>query len=200
MKLFLSRQFLWSALAVCFVAPDVVWAEGPAAAPDPLIELASRGTPETTVFIKKSDLAKIKLATPVVISAELTITHAGTGVYEIDQATQSLRFTPTREIPLKPGSSFGWVMKASTTLDQVTVSEKFTLPKKNGTWTVDPNTTVISEDGLSATMTDTHRLWDTLWRAWTFEDGDPTGPHSFELSIDEKTAATLKFEITAPQR
>lgn len=200
MRLFSSHKVFWGLLALHLVTLGMACANEPPATLDPLVELASRGTPETTVFIKKSDLAKIKLATPVVISPDLTVTHAGTGVYEVDKTTQGLRFIPTREVPLKPGNSFGWMLKVSTTLDQVRVSEKFTLPKKNGTWTVDPETTVISEDGLSATTTQYHTVWDTLWRVWTFEEGDPTGPHSFELSIQDKTAATLKFEITAPQR
>lgn len=178
------------------------WTAAPAEEPtaDPLIELTSHGTTGMTVFIKKSDLAKMKLEQPVEVAPNLTVTHASAGLFEIDTASQKIRFIPTQKVPFKIGGAFGWLMKVSTTYHTLEVSETFTLPKKNGTWTVDPNTTTISEDGLSATTTDAHPLWDTLWRMWTFEDGDPQGPHSFEISLNKQKTVTLKFEVTAPSR
>ncbi len=189
--------FVVPALALLFPA----FADDPAPAPpDPLVEVISGGTPETSVYVKKSDLAKIKLETPVVVSPQLTVTHAGVGKLEIDRKTRSMLFIPTTEVPLRTGASFGWLVKASTTLDQVTVAETFTLPKQNGTWSVDASRTTISDDGLSATTTYPQSIWDMVWNLWTFEDGDPDGPHAFELKIEDKPVATLKFDIVKPKR
>lgn len=158
-------------------------------------ELFSRGPAESSVLITHSDLEKIRLAEPVAISDDLVITHAGVGFFEKDGKTGPLMFRSSSEIPLKTGQNFGWVMKVDSTLRQAEVVEKFTLPRRNGKWTVDPETTQISADGLTATTTDRFNFWDFIWRIWTLEDGDPDGPHSFALSLGGKQAADLKFNI-----
>lgn len=172
---------------------------GPVTAADPSIEprfeLFSRGPGGTAVMITKSNLEAIKLEKPVVISETLTITHAGVGYFEKDGRSGPLLFRPSEEVPFKVGQGFGWVLKVDTTENQVEVVEKFTLPKKNGTWTVDPETTKISDDGLTATTTEIHTFWDFLWRVWTLEDGDPEGAHGFALSMAGKPVAELKFTI-----
>ena len=168
-------------------------AAGPA--PEPRFELFSRGPADTAVLISKSNLEAIKLATPVVVSDTLTITHAGVGYFEKDGKSGPMLFRPASEVPFKTGLGFGWVMKVDSSQSQVPVEERFTLPKKNGTWTVDPDTTKISDDGLSATTTEVHTYWDFLWRVWTMEEGDPDGPHAFALSVAGKPVAELKFTI-----
>ncbi len=162
---------------------------------EPRFELFSRGPAGTAVMITKSHLDSIKLEEPVVISETLTVTHAGAGYFEKDGRAGPLMFRPASEVPFKVGQGFGWVLKADTTENQGEVVEKFMLPKKNGTWTVDPDTTSISDDGLTATTTEVHRFWDFLWRIWTLEEGDPEGSHSFSLTLSGKHVAELKFRI-----
>jgi hypothetical protein len=86
-----------------------------------------------------------------------------------------------------------------STLDDVVVVEEFVLPKKNRTWSVDTDQTKLSEDGLTATTTDTHGFWNFLWRVWTLEDGDPDGTHKFKITIGGKPAAEFSFEIKKPK-
>lgn len=182
---------------VAAVALAVV-GSAPAAAPppEPRFELFSSGAAETAVMISKPALDAIKLEKPVVISDTLTITHAGVGFFEKDGKSGPMMFRPSNEVPFKKGQGFGWVLKVDATDSQVPVEEKFTLPKQNGTWTVDPETTKISDDGLTATTTETHNCWDFLWRVWTLEEGDPDGAHAFALSVAGKPVAELKFTIT----
>ena len=188
---------LLTALSLAFLgaafAGRVAAAEPP---PEPRFELFSRGPAGTAVLIAKSALDAIKLEKPVVISDTLTITHAGVGFFEKDGKSGPMLFRPSSEVPFKKGLGFGWVMKVDSTESQVSVEEKFTLPKKNDTWTVDPETTQISDDGLSATTTEVHTYWDFLWRVWTLEEGDPDGPHAFALGVAGKPVAELKFTIT----
>lgn len=164
--------------------------------PEPRFELFSRGPDGTAVLISKSNLEALKLEQPVVVSDTLTITHAGVGYFEKDGKSGPMLFRPSNEVPFKKGLGFGWVLKVDSSDSQVAVEEKFTLPKQNGTWTVDPETTKISDDGLTATTTETHNFWDFLWRVWTLEEGDPDGPHAFALSVAGKPVAELKFTIT----
>lgn len=168
---------------------------GAGPAPEPRFELFSRGPAGTAVLISKTHLEAIKLATPVVVSDTLTITHAGVGYFEKEGKSGPILFRPSSEVPFKAGQGFGWVLKVDSSQTQVPVEERFTLPKPNGTWTVDPDTTKISDDGLSATTTEVHAFWDFLWRVWTMEEGDPAGPHSFDLSVAGKPVAELKFTI-----
>jgi hypothetical protein len=163
--------------------------------PEPRFELFSRGPGGTAVLISKSSLEAIKLAKPLVVSDTLTITHAGVGYFEKEGKSGPTLFRPSSEVPFKTGQGFGWVLKVDSSQSQVPVEERFTLPKQNGTWTVDPDTTKISDDGLSATTTEVHTYWDFLWRVWTMEEGDPDGPHSFALSVAGKPVAELKFTI-----
>lgn len=167
-------------------------AEPPA---EPRFELFSRGPDGSAVVITKTNLDAIRLEKPVVISDALTVTHAGVGYFEKDGKSGPLMFRPSGEVPFKKGLGFGWVLKVDSSESQVQVEEQFTLPKKNGTWTVDPDTTRISDDGLTATTTEVHTFWDFLWRVWTLEEGDPDGPHSFAIKVGGKPVADLKFKI-----
>lgn len=181
--------------AACFAAHAA--GHAPAAEPpaEPRFELFSAGPEGTAVVISKTHLEAIKLKEPIVISDAVTITHAGVGYFEKDGKSGPTVFRPSSEVPFKTGQGFGWVMKVDATESQIAVEEKFTLPRKNGTWTVDTDTTKISDDGLTATTTETHTFWDFLWRVWTLEDGDPVGPHSFSLTVAGKPVAELKFTI-----
>jgi hypothetical protein len=181
-----------AALAVCLLLTATA-ADPPRR--DPRLELFSRGPANTAVFVTESSLAKIKLPAPIKISDGLTITHLGTGVFENEPKTGSILFRPADEVPLKPGLGFGWVMKVDSTESAVQVVEKFTLPKANGSWSVDPDSTQISDDGLTATTTEEHQFWDFIWRVWTLENGDPDGPHSFGLKVAGKEVPELKFKI-----
>ena len=134
------------ALAGAAAAGRVAAAEPP---PEPRFELFSRGPAGTAVLISKSNLDAIKLENPVVISERLTITHAGVGFFEKDGKSGPMLFRPSSDVPFKKGLGFGWVMKVDSTESQVEVEEKFTLPEPNGTWTVDPENTKISDDGLT---------------------------------------------------
>ena len=189
-----NRPLILFALCVALGSAPVGLAEDKAA-PDPRLELFSLGPANTAVLITESNLAKIKLPAPLKISDALTITHVGAGVFEKEAKTGSMLFRPGDEVPLKTGLGFGWVMKVDSTENSVQVVEKFTLPKPNGKWSVDPDTTSVSDDGLTATTTEDHGFWDFIWRVWTLEEGDPDGPHSFTLKIAGKVVAELKFKI-----
>lgn len=182
-------------LAACLLGAGGALAQAGEKPAERRYELFSRGPVESSVLITQSDLEKIKLAEPVVISDDLVITHAGVGFFEREGKTGPLLFRSSAEIPLKTGQGFGWVVKVDSSQRQTEVVEKFTLPRQNGKWTVDPETTQISNDGLTATTTDRFNFWDFLWRVWTLEDGDPDGPHSFGLSVGGKSLADLKFNI-----
>ncbi len=185
-------SLLAAAACAMLAVPHAVRAADPA---PPRVEIFSRGTPETTVSITTAELEKIKLEKPLVLADNLVVTHVGTGVFEADGKTGSTLFRATKEIPLKTGLSFGWLIRTQTTLRTVTVVESFKLPRQNGTWTVDPDTTKISDDGLTATTTDKHEVWDFLWRNWKLEERDPDGAHEFGIKIEDKDVAKLPFEI-----
>ena len=188
------RRFLIATLLAGLTVPsDRLFTAEPAA--EPKFEIFSRGPDGTAVMITKSNLEAIRLEKPVVVSEAMTVTHAGVGFFEKDGKSGPMIFRPASEVPFKKGLGFGWVLKVDSNESQVQVEEQFKLPKKNGTWTVDPDTTRISDDGLTATTTEVHTFWDFLWRVWTLEDGDPDGPHSFALKVGGKEVAELKFKI-----
>jgi hypothetical protein len=191
--MFRSPFVLAAGCLAALVAGRASAAEPPA---EPRFELFSAGPAATAVVISKSDLEAIKLKEPIVISDAVTITHAGVGYFDKEGKSGATVFRPSAEVPFKTGQGFGWVMKVDAKESQIEVEEKFSLPQKNGTWTVDPDTTKVSDDGLTATTTETHTFWDFLWRVWTLEDGDPVGPHSFSLTVAGKPVAELKFTIT----
>jgi hypothetical protein len=167
---------------------------------DPKIEIASRGAPESAVFIRRSALDKIKLPQPRKINDKLTVTHATTGIIEKDPGGAGFLFVPSTDVPLKNGVQFGWLMLVDATVSEIEVVEEFSLPKKNQTWNVDPDQTKISDDGLTATTRDTHFFWDFLWRVWTIEDGDPDGRHAFKIALGGQPAADLSFDVRKPAR
>jgi len=190
----LMRRFFFvlSLLGAIASGMQAIAAEPPA---EPRFELFSRGPDGSAVLISKTHLDAIRLEKPVVISDNLTVTHAGVGYFEKDGKSGPLMFRPASEVPHKKGLGFGWVLKVDSSESQIQVEEQFVLPKKNGTWTVDPDTTRISDDGLTATTTEVHTFWDFLWRVWTLEEGDPDGPHSFAIKVAGKPVADLKFKI-----
>jgi len=169
------------------------WAAEPA--PEPRLEIFSHGDAANAVMITRKDLDSIKLDQPIVVSEALTITHVGVGYFEKAGRSGPMLFRPSREVPFKVGQGFGWVMKVDATVSQTEVVEKFSLPKQNGTWTVDPDSTNISDDGLTATTTEVHVFWNFLWRVWSLEEGDPEGGHRFDLSVGGQPVAALDFSI-----
>jgi hypothetical protein len=192
------RLQFWIPLVVAFAVmavPRIPTAAAEPAAGETRHELFSAGPASTAVYVTASNLAKIKLAAPIKLSDSLTVTHIGVGVFEKEPNSGSMFFRPTTEVPLKTGLGFGWVMKVDSNDTSTQVVETFKLPRRNGTWSVDPNTTVVSDDGLTATTTEEHTFWDFLWRVWTLEDGDPDGAHSFGLKVAGKSVAELKFQI-----
>lgn len=195
-----SRAKLPATMNGWLLTSALVLLSATAAAADPpadRVEILSGGSPESSLYISRQALESLRLSAPVKVSDQLTLTHGGVGYLE-QQRDGSYHFIPSKEIPLRTGLQFGWLLRVNTTLSSVVLKEEFSLPRKNQTWTVDPEHTRISADGLTAITEDSMFVWDFLWRAWTLEDGDPAGPHRFKLSLQGSEAIDLQFQIQKP--
>jgi hypothetical protein len=108
-------------------------------------------------------------------------------------------FTDTY-VPLLPGNAcYTWYIRLAETNTEVTVEETLTLPIAID-WgpNQDPQTEIRNDGRVAVTtlqITSDTEGW--VSRGWCVAQGDPTGSHLIEVSIDGQPAATFPFEVLA---
>lgn len=105
-----------------------------------------------------------------------------------------------RFVPLLPDNAcYTWYVRADAPDTTLQVVERFTLPAPIDWGTQSPETVI--EDGGRIAVTTSEMPTDGLgWfsHGWCAAEGDPTGPHLIEVSVDGKALASFPFEVIAP--
>jgi hypothetical protein len=109
---------------------------------------------------------------------------------------QSYTFNDTY-VPLLPGNAcYNWYVRVDATSAPLTVGERMTLPIAID-WGTQLPETVIEEDGKVAVTTSSMTTDGDGWftHGWCAAEGDPTGPHLIEVSVDGQMLASFPFEV-----
>jgi hypothetical protein len=104
-----------------------------------------------------------------------------------------------RYVPLLPGNAcYTWYMRVDAAATPLTVVERMTLPIGID-WGTPPTETVIEDEGRVAVTTIPTTTDDEGWfsHGWCVAEGDPTGPHSIDVSVDGQPLASFPFEVLA---
>ncbi len=106
----------------------------------------------------------------VPLSAELgTVDDAGT-------------FQPATEIPLYPGSAFGWRLEIGCK-HTVEVEEELVLPAR-GDWGTDPDLAISKNGRVARTVSEAICLDGWIDKTWTVSANDPAGPWKVTVTVD----------------
>ena len=105
-------------------------------------------------------------------------------------------------VPLLPGNAcHTWYVRLAQTNSDVVVGETLTLPIAID-WGPNQNPEPeIREDRKAATTTVNITSDSDGWisRGWCVAEGDPTGAHLIEVSVNGEPAASFPFEVLAPE-
>jgi hypothetical protein len=108
-------------------------------------------------------------------------------------------------VPLLPANvCYTWYLRVDAAATPLTFVERMTLPQaiQWGTPGSDPgDETVIEQGGRVAVTTLPVTTDDLGWfsHGWCAAEGDPTGEHLFEISVDGAELMTFPFTVVAPE-
>lgn len=89
---------------------------------------------------------------------------------------------PTAEIPLYPGSAFGWRIEIGCE-HTTKVDEELQLPAR-GDWGADPDLRVSKNGRVARTQSETICLDGWVDKTWTVSANDPPGPWKVTVTVD----------------
>ena len=108
-------------------------------------------------------------------------------------------------VPLLPGNAcYNWYIRLAPGAAPETAVERLTLPEPISTWgdaATDPGDGIeIEADGAVAVKTFAPAPDADGWFSdgWCVAEGDPTGAHKIEVSVDGTSLATFDFEAVQP--
>lgn len=139
--------------------------------------------------------AQAEDASPAAESAfQVTFRYAGT-----DQVLDAT------VVPLLPGNAcYNWYIRLAAGVSPKAVVERLTLPEPISTWgdaATNPDDGIeIEADGAVAVKTFVPAPDADGWFSdgWCVAEGDPTGAHKIEVSVDGTNVATFDFEAVQP--
>lgn len=128
----------------------------------------------------------------------IEVSRAVFGLFQLDDKG-NIVLTPTTQIPLIEGETYGWRIQLASYQGEVTWREVFQLPGRPQEWSgpidgdfaIDPNGT----EGITTYTEFTEDGW--IENSWTVVSGDPAGQHRIEVYIDEQMIAAFEFEVVA---
>lgn len=89
---------------------------------------------------------------------------------------------PTAEIPLYPGSAFGWRLEIGCE-HTTEVDEELSLPAR-GDWGADPDITISKNGRIARTQSEAICLDGWVDKTWTVSANDPPGPWKVTVTVD----------------
>ncbi|NIA72440.1 hypothetical protein HBA54_28015 [Pelagibius litoralis] len=106
-------------------------------------------------------------------------------------------------VPFLPNRAcFGWQIKLSDAPPVIRYREVLTLPSAPKFWSGENDeysSHRFSADRTTATTEEFAAPKDGwLSSRWCIAEGDPTGPHSIDVYIDDRLARRFEFEVRAP--
>lgn len=148
------------------------------------LEALSRTTPESPQNI---DLR---------IAPDLRITGVQVGILA-DSASDLRAFVPQDTVPIVPGQRFGWLVWIESTRQEIDFTEVFRFQYAGPDQTIGLTDDSRLDEAKNQITTDrTASLIDgTVGNFWVITEGDPPGPHSFDITIDGVAIATLDFHL-----
>ena len=108
-------------------------------------------------------------------------------------------------VPYLPGNAcYTWYLRAEPARSGFTVVERLILPQAvdwGTTGTVPDDPTRIEDGGIVAVTTMPTATDASGWfnHGWCVAEGDPLGPHTIQLAIDDAEVARFKFEVVSPR-
>ena len=107
---------------------------------------------------------------------------------------------PATEIPLYPGSAFGWRLELGCE-HTVEIDEELELPAR-GDWGTDPDMTISKNGRIAHVHSEAICLDGWIDKTWTVSAGDPPGPWKLTISVDgfrpQKFYATFVPAVAPP--
>ena len=125
-----------------------------------------------------------------VVRSELVLVHG--------LETKAPRFERAKKVPLKPGTSFGWLVELKTRKPRIKWREEFALPAAPKTWgpTEKQDRRRISEDKkVSVIEREVEPERGLIFNFWTLAEGDPAGRYTFRIFVEGVRVATFEFDV-----
>lgn len=147
-----------------------------------LLSIAASSPPGAKKVIPESEFE--------IVRSELVLVHG--------MESSEPRFEATKKVPLKPGTSFGWVVELRTQKPKIKWREVFTLPTAPRTWgpTEQEDKRRISEDKkVSVIEREVVPERGLIFNFWTIAEGDPAGRYLIRVFIEGVQAATFEFDV-----
>lgn len=125
----------------------------------------------------------------------LEVSQKQFGILIESKGGDGFSFVPLDSVPLVIGQQFGWMLKVKTDRSEIVVREEQTLAAPPSTFGDASNGSTISPDGRTCTQELTLEPDDDgcIFHFWEVAKGDPLGPASFRLFIDDQLVANLEF-------
>ena len=124
----------------------------------------------------------------------------GFGLIE-ENSPESRYLDVTKNIPLRAGTKYGYVISLRTNKDTVRYTEVLELAGP-AQWGVNENEEfVISPDQKKATVERERRNESNpfvISEVWRVSDGDPAGPARLTVTIEGKIVRTFDFDLVNP--
>lgn len=127
-----------------------------------------------------------------------------------ERLEESARFKVSSVITIKPGDSFGWRFRVAGDEEKIKMRVALELPAPPRTWTW--NGEVVekeSSDGAMKISPDRRTAMvekDVAisggWAGdfWTFDHGDPYGPHTVRVFVGKKLVRIFRFKVLEPKK
>ena len=135
----------------------------------------------------------------VEIASDLRVTGIQAGILlENELGTQE--FVPQASVPIVPGQHFGWVAWLDTSRVAVSWTEvfHFTYAGPDQILGVGEGAELDTENSRVVSNQTSPVRFDAIANFWTITEGDPPGPHSFDVTIEGVHVATLDMELVLP--
>jgi len=133
------------------------------------------------------------------IAPDLRITGIQVGILT-DSAADLAAFVPQDTVPIVPGQQFGWLVWVESSRAAIAWTEVFRFQYAGPEQTIGltEDSRLDEQENRITTDRTTPLTGGVIGNFWVITEGDPPGPHSFDITIDEVPIATLEFQLELP--
>jgi len=130
------------------------------------------------------------------LAPDLRVTGVQAGILT-DSNSNLAAFVPQDTVPIVPGQQFGWLVWVESTREEIAWREVFHFQYAGPDQTIGlTDDSRLNEAGNQITTDRTTPVTNgVIGNFWVITEGDPPGPHSFEISVDDVKIATLGFRL-----
>jgi len=145
-------------------------------------------------------LGAVVVAAPAVALGQQAVVEKSFDVYLVDP--NGVQVVQSDVVPLLPGQAcFGWRIRLDGADRLIKATETLELPEAPAVWSGEGDEyspTKIVNDRKTAVTTMFHAL-DEGWfgSVWCIAEGDPVGPHTIAVHVDEHLLAEFDFTVEA---